>query len=75
MPLLRSQKGAGNVGVDTAHDTYWTFTPLAAHTEHWRGRLLAHVLGSAVAGLDHDRVALNRFVEGLRSGTASASRR
>ena len=48
------------------------FTPLAAHTEHWRGRLLAHVLGQAVADVDSDCVALNRFVEGLRSGTGSA---
>jgi hypothetical protein len=48
------------------------FTPFAAHTEHWKGRLLAHVLGQAVAGSDSDCVALNRYVESLRSGTASA---
>lgn len=30
--LLATVPGAGNVGADTAHDTYWTFTPLAAQT-------------------------------------------
>jgi SAM-dependent methyltransferase/glycosyltransferase involved in cell wall biosynthesis len=30
--LLATLPGAGNVGADTAHDAYWTFTPLAAQT-------------------------------------------
>ena len=30
--LLATLPGAGNVGADTVHDTYWTFTTLAAQT-------------------------------------------
>ena len=30
--LLATLPGAGNVGADTVHDTYWTFTPLGAKT-------------------------------------------
>jgi SAM-dependent methyltransferase len=30
--LLATLPGVGNVGADTAHDTYWSFTPLAAQT-------------------------------------------